>query len=548
MSNVLVLNQNTKRESGRKAQKGNIQAGSVVADIIRTTLGPRAMLKMLLDPMGGIALTNDGNAILREIDVTHPAAKMMIELSRTQDEEVGDGTTSVIILAGEILQVAEPLIERNMHPTVIVRGFSEALEFALKTIDKLAVPIDVNEKSELAKIIKSCLGTKFVHRWETLMTGLALDAVLIVRQVSHGKTEIDIKRYARIEKIPGGDIEDSYVLNGVMVNKDVVVSGMRRRIENPRIILLDASLEYKKAESQTNVEITKEEDFIRLLELEEEHIKNLCNDIIKLKPDVVCVEKGVSDLASHFLSKAGISVLRRLRKTDNNRIARVCGATIQNRPDELKDSDVGTDCGLFEIRKIGEEYFSFFEQCKNPKACTILLRGATKDVLNEIERNLQDAMNIARNVVNDPRLLPGGGATEMALAHAIQEKSKTVEGPQQLAFQAIGMALEVIPRTLAQNCGAHTVRVITELRSKHAAGKTTFGIDGDKGTIVDMNELGVWEPVVVKYQTLKTSIECSSMLLRIDDIVSGISKKGKKESAPAPQAQQAPEDDDDEAK
>jgi T-complex protein 1 subunit gamma len=367
------------------------------------------------------------------------------------------------------------------------------------------------------------------------MTNLALEAVLTVRQVVHGKTEIDIKRYARIEKIPGGDIEDSRVLRGVMVNKDVVVSGMRRRIENPRIILLDASLEYKKAESQTNVEITKEEDFVRLLEIEEENIKRLCDDIIKLKPDVVCVEKGVSDLASHFLSKAGVSVFRRLRKTDNNRIARACGATIQNRTDELKESDVGLGCGLFEVRKIGDEYFAFFEECKNPKACTIMLRGATKDVLNEVERNLQDAMNIARNVVNDARLLPGGGATEMALAHAIQEKSKTVEGPHQIAFQAIGMALEVIPRTLAQNCGAHTVRVITELRSKHAAGKTTFGIDGDKGTIVDMNQLGIWEPVVVKYQTLKTSIECSSMLLRIDDIVSGMTKKKKEIQGAPPQ-------------
>lgn len=525
MQNIMVLNQNTKRESGRKAQKVNIQAGTMVADIIRTTLGPRSMLKMLLDPMGGIALTNDGNAILREIDVTHPAAKTMIDLARTQDEEVGDGTTSVIILAGEVLHVAEPLLDREIHPTVIVRGFTEALEFALKAIDKIAVPVNVEERSELAKIIQSCIGTKFIRQWAPLMTSLALESVLTVKQQIGDRVEIDIKRYARIEKIPGGDVTDSYVLQGVMMNKDVVIPSMKRRIQNPRIILLDGSLEYKKGESQTNVEITKEEDFMRLLELEEEYIRNLCQEIISHKPDVVCIEKGVSDLASHFLSKAGISVLRRLRKTDNNRLARACGATIKNRPEELMDSDVGTMCGLFEVRKIGEEYFSFFDECKSPKACTVLLRGATKDVLNEIERNLLDAMNIARNVVADPRLCPGGGATEMALALAIQNQSKNVEGPTQLAFRAIGEALEVIPRTLAQNCGAHTVRIITELRSKHAAGKCTYGIDGNAGKLVDMNELGIWEPVSVKMQTIKTAVEAASMLLRIDDILSGMSQK-----------------------
>lgn len=541
MSNVLVLNQNSKRESGRKAQSGNIQAGSVIADIIRTTLGPRSMLKMLLDPMGGIALTNDGNAILREIDVTHPASKTMIDLARSQDEEVGDGTTSVIIIAGEVLQVAEPLLERKIHPTVIVRGFNEALEFALQVIDRISVKVDTNQRSELSKIIQSCIGTKFIRSWGELMTNLALDAVLTVKQEMGDHKEIDIKRYARIEKVPGGDLEDSRVLRGVMVNKDVIVPTMKRRIENPRIILLDGSLEYKKGESQTNVEITKEEDFIKLLEMEEQYVKGICMDIIKLKPTVVCVEKGVSDLASHYLSKAGIAVLRRMRKMDNNRLARACGATIQNRTDELKESDVGTECGLFEVRLIGKEYFAFFEECKNPKACTILLRGATKDVLNEVERNLLDAMNVARNVVNDPRLCPGAGATEMAISHALQLQSKNVQGSHQLAFKAIGLAVEVIPRTLAQNSGAHTVRVLTELRSKHAAGMSSYGIDGEKGVVVDMKQLGVWEPAMVKVQTLKTAIQAACMLLRIDDIVSGMSKKKNNEQ---PQQQQQAADEE----
>eukprot|EP00299_Pterocystis_sp_00344_P003459 c14217_g1_i1.p1 GENE.c14217_g1_i1~~c14217_g1_i1.p1 ORF type:complete len:551 (+),score=154.60 c14217_g1_i1:37-1689(+) len=547
MSNVIVLNQNTKRESGRKAQKGNIQAGGLVADIIRTTLGPRSMLKMLLDPMGGIALTSDGHAILREIDVTHPAAKMMIDLARTQDEEVGDGTTSVIILAGEVLQVADPLFDRKLHPTVIVRGYSEALDFCLKNIGRFSIPIDIENREELSKVIQSCLGTKFTRRWSDLMTKLALDAVLTVKREHNGSTEIDIKRYARIEKIPGGDIEDSKVLKGIMINKDVVDSSMKRRIVNPRIVLLDCSLEYKKGESQTSVEITKEEDFQRLLELEEEYIKRCCLDIIAVKPTLVCVEKGVSDLAAHYLSKAGITVLRRLKKLDNNRLARASGATIQNRTDNLKESDVGTECGLFEVKKIADEYFSYFVDCANPKACTVVLRGATKDVLNEIERNLHDAMSIVRNVVSDPRLCPGGGAVEMALAHAVQQHSPSIQGTHQYAFNAIGVALEIIPRTLAQNSGSHTVRAITELRAKHAAGDFTFGVDGETGKIVDMKTLGVWEPIVVKTQELKTAIESASMLLRIDEILSGMSKKAK--GGPAPAAQQAqptPGGDDDE--
>merc|ERR1711988_1205606 len=400
-SPFIVLNQNTKRESGRKVQLSNATAAKTISDIIRTCLGPRSMLKMLMDPMGGIVMTNDGNAILREITVEHPAAKSLIEIARTQDEEVGDGTTSVIILTGELMSVATPFLEQQMHPTIIISAYRQCLE-DLVTI--------LREKV-------SALGTKFIKKWMDLACDIALEATKTVRVEENGRVEIDIKRYAKVEKIPGGTIEDSRVLNGVMINKDVVHPKMRRRIENPKIILLDCNLEYKKGESQTNIEITKEEDFSRILELEEEYIQQICSDIIALKPDLVITEKGVSDLAQHFLVKAGISVIRRVRKSDNNRIARVCGATIANRTDELREEDVGTGCGLFYIEKIGDEYFTFLVECKEPKACTILLRGASKDILAEVERNLQDAMNVARNVLVDPRLVPGGGAAEMALAH-----------------------------------------------------------------------------------------------------------------------------------
>jgi len=523
---VMVLNQTMKRETGRKAQLGNVQAAKAVSDIIRTTLGPRSMLKMLMDPMGGIVITNDGNCILRELDVSHPAAKSMIELSRSQDEETGDGTTSVIVLAGEMLTVAEPFLASDqMHPTQIVHAYYKALDSALAVCDRLAKPFDFEEPEALRDVVRSCVGTKFVGRWGDLVVSMAMQAVTqIAEKRPLGGRTIDIKRYARVEKIPGGEITDCKVMNGVMLNKDVTMSKMRRKIENPRILLLDCGLEFKKGESQTNIELENETDWDTLLRLEEEYVARICADIISHKPDLVFTEKGISDLAQHYLCKAGITAIRRCRKTDNNRIARAVGATIVNRTEEIQESDIGTGCGLFEIRKIGDEYFTYLEECTDPKACTLLLRGGSKDVLNEVERNLQDAMQVARNIIVNPRLLPGGGATEMSISQALIEESKSIEGVQQWPFKAVGIAFEVIARTLAENCGADVVRLLTELRAKHAKGENpNLGIDGEKGTLVDMAELGVWDPYEVKVQTIKTAIESAAMLLRIDDIVSGVS-------------------------
>ncbi|CAD6571410.1 MAG: T-complex protein 1 subunit gamma [Alectoria sarmentosa] len=524
---VVVMNtQAGDRQVGRKAQLSNITAAKTVADIIRSCLGPKAMLKMLLDPMGGIVLTNDGHAILREIEVAHPAAKSMIELSRTQDEEVGDGTTTVIILAGEILAQALPQLERNIHPVVIISAFKRALADALDIVEEISLPVNINDDKAMYQLISSSIGTKFVSRWSELMCNLALKAVRIVsHEAGGGKKEIDIKRYAKVEKIPGGEIEDSKVLDGVMLNKDITHPKMRRLIKNPRVILLDCPLEYKKGESQTNIEISKEDDWNRILQIEEEQVKHMTDAILSLKPDLVITEKGVSDLAQHFLVKANVTALRRVRKTDNNRIARATGATIVNCVDDLHESDVGTQCGLFEIEKIGDEYFTFLTKCKIPKACTILLRGPSKDILNEIERNLQDAMSVARNVMFHPRLSPGGGATEMAVSVRLAQMAKAVEGVQQWPYKAVAEAMEVIPRTLIQNSGSSPVRVLTKLRAKHAEGGSTWGIDGDKGSLVDMKEYGVWEPEAVKLQSIKTAVESACLLLRVDDICSAKSAK-----------------------
>ena len=433
-------------------------------------------------------------------------------------------------VAGEILAQALPQLERNIHPVTIISAFKRALTDALAIIEDVSLPVDIDDDKAMYSLIQSSIGTKFVSRWSELMCSLALKAVRTVSMnAGGGKQQVDIKRYARVEKIPGGEIEDSQVLDGLMLNKDITHPKMRRRIENPRIVLLDCPLEYKKGESQTNVELSKEDDWNRILQIEEEQVKQMCDAILAVKPDLVLTEKGVSgrllllypigntgllltiytDLAQHFFVKHNVTALRRVRKTDNNRIARATGATIVNRVDDLQDSDVGTQCGLFEIEKIGDEYFTFLTKCKNPKACTILLRGPSKDVLNEIERNLQDAMSVARNVIFHPRLSPGGGATEMALSVRLAQKAKSIEGVQQWPYKALADAMEVIPRTLLQNAGANPIRTLTRLRAKQVEGHSSYGIDGDTGNVVDMREYGVWEPEAVKLQSIKTAVEVS---------------------------------------
>ncbi|CAI5759798.1 unnamed protein product [Candida verbasci] len=521
---VVYLNTSTQRQTGRQAQVANITAAKAVADIIRTCLGPKAMLKMLLDPMGGIVLTNDGHAILREIDVSHPAAKSMIELSRTQDEEVGDGTTTVIILAAEILAQTFPYIqEKKIHPVIIIKALKQALKDSLEVIHEISKPIDLNNDEAMLKIIQASIGTKYINKWSEKMCELSLKAVRnVIVEKGNGEKEIDIKRYIRIEKIPGGEITDSEVLDGILLNKDVVHPKMKRKIENPRIILLDCPLEYKKGESQTNIEITKQEDWNRILQIEEEQVKQMCDQLLEFKPDLVITEKGVSDLAQHYLLKGGCAALRRVKKSDNNRIARATGATIVNRIEDLKESDIGVNCHEFKVELIGDEYFSYLYKCDSPKACTIILRGASKDILNEIERNLHDAMSVTRNVMFEPSLSPGGGAIEMACSVKLSEKAKKIEGIEQYPYQAVADAFEVIPRTLIQNCGGKPIKILSQLRAKQAAGNFTFGIDGIDGKVVNMEDYGIWEPEVIKQQSIKTAIESACLLLRVDDIVSGV--------------------------
>lgn len=524
---MLVLNSKTERsESSSKIQTQNVMSTKAVGDLIRTCLGPKAMLKMLMDPMGGIVMTNDGNAILREITVQNPAAKMLIEIARTQDEEVGDGTTSVVVLAAEIMSLSLPFLKDKMHPTTIIEAYRQCLDFMIETMkDKLSVAVDVDKNEEVTKILRSCVNSNN-EKWGAFLSEFAVKAVKQVATFEDGKAKVDVKRYIKVEKIPGGLIEDSKVLNGVMFNKDVVHPKMSRRIEKPRVVLLDCGLEYKKGESVTNMEFSQATDFSAALAMEEEQVKQMVAEVLKVKPTLLITEKGVSELASYLLAKEGVSVIRRVKKTDNNRIAKAVGATIVHRPEELKEEDVGTKCGLFEISKIGDEYFTFLTECESPKACTVMLRGPSKDVLNEMERNLNDCLQVARNLMQEPRIVYGGGAVEVALAKAIAEKAEEMQGEIQWPFKAIGQALEVIPRILVANCGESTIRAITSLKAKHAedASNNSYGIDGMTGQVRDMKDLGVFDPFVVRMQVYKSAVETAMMLLRIDDIVSGVKK------------------------
>lgn len=556
---VIVVNQKVERESGRKAQMNNIEAAKTVASLISSTLGPCAMLKMILDPMGGTVLTNDGNAILREIDVVHPAARHMLELARAQDEEVGDGTTSVIILTGEILSLTQPLLERNIHPLKIVRGLTLALSDAVAAVERIATRINPDDKGQLEDVVRACLGTKLTSSEEALMCRLAVEAtqrVVVVNNIT-GVKEIDIKRYAKVEKVPGGSVHDSIVLDGVMFNKDHIHSRMRRRIENPRIILLDCPLEYKKPETTINVEVMKDTDWEALLRQEEDYVRSLCTILISFHPDVVITEKGASDLAAHFLAKANITCIRRLRKTDNNRISRATGATIVSRMEELTEDHIG-HAGLFEIKKIADDYFTFITGCPTGTACSIVLRGASKDTLNEIERNLHDAMSVARNIILEPRVVWGAAACEMSVSSALMARSRTISGVEQAAYQAVAMALEVVPRILTSNCGANVIRTVTDLRARHAsafaAGSNNsnenksdiyWGIDGHTGAIVDVRTIKIVEPAAVKIQALKTSIEAASMMLRVDDVISGIKLRQDRAAASPSGGAAAPTTDED---
>jgi len=530
---ILILKEGTSRKKGKDAQKANITAARIIAETVKTTLGPRGMDKMLVDSLGDVTITNDGATILDEIDVQHPAAKMMVEVAKTQDDEVGDGTTTAVVLAGELLRYGEELLNENIHPTIIVSGYKEAAEKAIEILNEISVPIDLNDRETLKKIAMTSMRSKSIIGAGEHLAEIAIDAV---RQVAEKRGEtyyVDIDNIQLIKK-EGKSIFDTELIKGVIIDKEVVHPGMPKRIENAKIALLDAPLEIEKTEISAEIRIKDPAQMKAFLDEETRMMKEMVEKIAKTGANVALCQKGIDDMAQHFLAKKGIMAVRRIKKSDMEKLARATGGKIVTNLDDLKPSDLG-ECKLAEERKIGDDKMVFIEGCKDPKSVAILIRAGLERLVDEAERSLTDALSVIADVYEKNRIVAGGGAVEAELAKRLKEYAAKVGGRKQLAIEAFAKSLEIIPKALAENSGLDPVDIMVSLRAAHESpdGKW-MGVDVYTGKIEDMMKKGVIEPVKVKEQAIKSAVEAAAMILRIDDVIAAAkppptpSKKGEK--------------------
>ena len=523
---VLILKEGTQRTVGRDAQRMNITAARIIAEAVRSTLGPKGMDKMLVDSLGDITITNDGVTILKEMDVEHPAAKMVIEVAKTQDNEVGDGTTTAVVIAGELLKRAEELLDQEIHPTVIAKGYRLAASKAMEILDSISIPIDVEDREALLKVVRTSITGKHAEVAVEHLANLVVDAVKIVAEKVDGKYKVD-EENVKIEKRYGGSIKDTQLVKGIVVDKEVVHPGMPKRVKDAKIAVLKASLEVKETETDAEIRITDPEQLQKFIEQEERMLKEMVDRIAKAGANVVFCQKGIDDLAQYYLAKAGILAVRRVKQSDIEKIAKATGAKILTDLREITSADLG-EAELVEERKVGDEKMVFIEGCKNPKSVTILVRGGSEHVVDEAERNLMDGIKVAKCVLESGKIVAGGGASEMELSLRLKQWAPSVGGREQLAIEAFASALEVIPRSLAENAGLDPIDIIVELRKAHEEGKTTYGVDVFKGKASDMLASGVVEPVKVKKQAISGATEVAIMILRIDDVIAakGTESKG----------------------
>jgi thermosome len=528
---VIVLKEGTTRTRGRSAQRNNIAAAKIIAEMVKTTLGPKGMDKILVDTIGDVIVTNDGATILEKMDVEHPAAKMIIEVAKTQDKSVGDGTTSAVLIAGELLAKAEELIEQKIHPSTIIAGYKKALDLALQRLNELAIPVQLTDRETLQKIMSTSLGSKSLGFGMEHLAGLAIDAVLSVVKEYDGRRKAD-KDDIQIVKKMGKSILESQLIKGVVIDKEVVHPGMPKRVTNAKIAIIDAPFEIEKTEFSAEIRIRDPLKIKEFLDEEAKILKEMVDKVVQVGANVVFCQKGIDDAAQFFLAKAGILAVRRVKRSDMEKLEKATGGRIVTNFEDLSPKDLG-EAGLVEERKIGEDRMVFVEQCKNPKAVSILLRAGLERQLDEAERALNDALMNMISVVEDNRYVPGGGAIETALAQYIRANASKYSGKEQLAMTSFADALEVIPRTLAENAGYDPVDLMSALRSRHAENGHSYGINIYTAKVDDMLKLGVIEPFRVKAQALKASFEAAAMILRIDDVVAASKKKeekGKKET------------------
>jgi len=525
---VLILKEGTKREKGKGAQFNNIAAARAIGDAVRSTLGPRGMDKMLVDSMGDVVITNDGVTILKEIDVEHPAAKMIVEVAKTQDEECGDGTTTAVILAGELLKKAEALIEQNVHPTVISGGYRLAASKAVETMEKNSLAVDIKDTDTLKKVAQTAMISKSVSASRELLADVAVKAVTsVVEKRDDGSWFVDDDNIQVIKK-QGGSMNDTEMIAGIIVDKEAVHSQMPKRVEAAKIALIDCALEVKKTEIDAKIEITDPTQLNAFLAEEENILRRMAETIKKSGASVVFCQKGIDDLAQHFLAKEGIYAVRRVKKSDMEKLAKATGANIVSKLDDLAKPDLGA-ANLVEERKIADDKMTFVTGCKNPRAVSILLRGGTEHVVDEMERSMEDATSVVSVAIEDGRLITGGGSTATELALALRDYAASVGGREQIAIDAFADALEVVPVTLAENAGLDPIDVLIDLRKAHKEGKRHAGINVYTGKVVDMHKENVLEPIRVGKQAVTSATDAAVMILRIDDV---IASKGGEKGAP----------------
>lgn len=521
---VLILKEGTQRTQGKEAQKVNMMAARAVAEAVRTTLGPKGMDKMLVDTLGDVTVTNDGATILGEIEVQHPAAKMMVEVSKTQDDEVGDGTTSSVILAGEMIKRAEELIEKNVHPTVIVQGYKKATEKAIALLTKIAISTTIDDDKALNKVAFTAMNSKASSGIQDFFGDIAVRAVKAVAEKRGNKYIADLD-YIQIVKKQGGSTTDSQLVYGVIVDKEVVHPGMPKKIENAKIALLDAPLEIEKTEFDAEIRISDPTQMKGFIDEEEKLLKDMVSKLKATGATVVFCQKGIDDIAQHFLAKEKIAAIRRVKKSDMEKLSRATGARIVTNLDDLSAADLGAAKNI-EEKKFGEDKMTFVEGCKHPKAVSVLIRGGLMRVVDEADRTLHDALCVVADVVEDGRIVAGGGSPELEAAKVIREYAASIGGREQLAIEAFADSLEAIPRTLAENGGLDPIDILVELRSLHDKGETWAGVNVLEGKTANMLDAGVIEPLAVKVQAIKSATESTSMILRIDDVIASAKGAG----------------------
>ena len=514
---VLVLKESALQDKGRDAQKNNITAAKLVADLVKSSLGPRGLDKMLVDSLGDVTITNDGATILKEIDAQHPAAKMMVEISKTIDNEVGDGTTSSVIFGGTLLAKAEELLSKDVHSSVIIDGYQAAAEKALEVLDEISKKVTADDKETLLNIAKTSMESKLISEDSDSLSKIVVDAVLKITKTKDGKSTVDLDNI-KVEKKAGGSIQNTALIKGIVLDKEIVHSGMPTKIQSAKIALINSALEVEKTEMSAEIRINDPTQMQMFLEEENRMLKSMVDKIHSIGSNVVICQKGIDDMAQHFLAKHGILAVRRVKESDMSKLAKATGGRISSNIDDISEKDLGA-ADLVHQKKVETDKWVFVEGCKNPQSVTMLIRGGSQRVVDEVDRSIHDSLMVVKDVIETPAIVAGGGAPEALLAAFLKDWSGRFDGRQQLAIKKYAEALEVIPLTIAENAGMDPIDTMVSLRAKQSDGKKWTGINAKEGKVSDMLAQNIVEPVVVKKQIIKSATETASMILRIDDVI-----------------------------